>query len=163
MIQEINQQPIPYCLSNTIQKAYLKIKALINKIYSLIKKHGEEKNLKKEFYESYIDFARKLDDEGFYYESNSYMDICTMYYGLIDRPEVLIEHENFFKDLFKEFDKLLCARINNPDDYERISHEFLMYSGYMQEYFYTEVAIPSPYYDEETCKEIIGKLAGGLK
>lgn len=30
----------------------------------------------------------------------------------------------------------------------------------MQEYYYTEVAIPSPYYNEETCKTIIGNLAG---
>ena len=163
MIQEINQQPIPYCLSNTIQKAYLKIKALINKIYSLIKKHGEEKNLKKEFYESYIDFAIKLEEEGLYYESNAYMDICAMYHGLMDRPEVLIEHKSFFTDLFDEFDKLLYARINNPDDYEHIFHEFLLYSSEMQEYYYTEVAIPSPDYDEEFCKEMIGKLAGGLK
>ena len=162
MIHEINHQQIPYCLSNALQEAYLKIKALINRIFSALKKHTEEKNLKEEFYHSFVEFARKLDDEGFYYESNSYMDICAMYYDLMDRPEVLIEHKSFFMDLFNAFDKLLYAKINNPDDYERISHEFLMYSGEMQGYYYTEVAIPSPYYDEEFCKKMIGKFAGGL-
>ena len=78
MMYEINQQQIPYCLSNTVQKAYEKIKNLINKIFSVIKKHSEEKNLKEEFYDSYIDFARKLDNEWFINESNSYMAICDM-------------------------------------------------------------------------------------
>ena len=163
MMYEINQQQIPYCLSNTVQKAYEKIKNLINKIFSVIKKHSEEKNLKEEFYDSYIDFARKLDNEGFINESNSYMAICDMYYNLIGRPDVLISHENFFKDLFEEFDKLLYARINNPLDYENIYNEFLIYSGEMQEYYYTKVALPSHYYDDKTTKEIIGKLAGDLK
>ena len=162
MMYEANQQPTPYCLSNTVQKAYEKIKALISKIFSVIKKHTEGKNLKEEFYDSYIDFAKKLDKEGFNNESNSYMDICDMYYNLMDRPDVLIYHESFFNDFFNEFDKVLYARINNPEDYERIYNEFLMYSGEMQEYYYTEVAIPSPFYDEKTTKEIIGKLAGDL-
>ena len=155
MMYEVNQQSIPYCLSNTVQKAYEKIKALISRIFSLIKKHTEEKNLKEEFYDSYIDFAKKLDEEGFDDESNCYMDICNMYYNLIDRPDVLIRYECFFNDLFDEFDKLLYAKINNAKDYECIYDNFIMY-------YYTEVAIPSPYYDEETAKEIISKLAGDL-
>lgn len=163
MIYEVNQQPIHYMLSNATQRAYEKVKSLILKIFSLIKDHIKQKTLKEEFYGSYIDFARKLDDEGFYDESYAYMDICAMYYDLMDRPKELIAHENFFKDLFNAFDDLLLARINNSEEYGAKSEEFLMYSGKMQEYYYTEVAIPSPYYNEETCKEIIGNLAGNLK
>ena len=160
MIHEVNQQQIPSILSNATQIAYEKVKSLILKIFSLIKEHVKQKNIKEEFYNSYIDFARKLDDEGFYDESYGYMDICAMYYDLMDRPKDLIMHEDFFKDLFNAFDELLIARINNSDDYEAKSEEFLMYCGKMQEYYYTEVAIPSPHYDEETCKEIIGNFAG---
>lgn len=163
MIPESNNHPLVSCLSNEVLKAYIDNKELINKISKVIKEHTEEKNLHGVFYHSYVCFAIKLEEEGLYYESNAYMDICAMYYDLMDRPDVLIKHESFFRDPFNAFDELLYARINNLEDYERISHEFLMYSSYMQEYYYTEVAIPSPDYDEEFCKEMIGKLAGGLK
>lgn len=82
-----------------------------------------------------------------------------MYHDLIDRPEELIAHESFFTDLFNAFDELLYIRIHDPEEYSAKSEEFLMYSGKMQEYYYTEVAIPSPYYAEDVCKEIIGHLA----
>ena len=163
MITEINQQQLQYILSNATQKAYEKVKSLILKIFSLIKESIKQINLKEEFYDSYIDFARKLDDEGFYDESYAYMDICAMYYNLMDRPKEFIAHESFFRDLFNAFDELLYARINNSEEYGAKSEEFLMYSGIMQEYYYTEVAIPSPHYNEETCKEIIGNLARDLK
>lgn len=163
MITEINQQPMPYILSKATKRAYEKIKSLIMRIFSLIKQKVKQKNLKKEFYDSYIDFARKLDEEGLCEESSSYMDICAMYYDLMDRPNELIIHESFFNDLFIAFDELLYVRINKPVEYSTKSEEFLMYSGKMQEYYYTEVAIPSPHYSEKTCKEIIGNLAGDLK
>ena len=155
-------QPAPYILRGSLQKAYAKIKALILKIFSLLKGNKEQKNLKEEFYDSYIGFARKLDEVGFKDESNYYMDICAMYHDLMGSPNELIAHENFFIDLFDAFEELLFARVNNQDDYALKSEEFLMYSGKMQEYYYTEVAIPSPHYDEKTCMQIIGKLAGDL-
>ena len=162
MRNKINHQPIT-CSGSEVKEAYLEMKALTDKTFSAFKRHAEDENLKEEFYHSYVGFAIKLEEEGLYHESNMYMDICTMFHGLMDRPEVLIEHESFFRDLFKAFEKFLHAVIINRKDYERIFHEFLMYSGEMEEYYYTEVAIPSPYYDEETCKKIIGLLAGGLK
>ena len=63
MINEYKQQSIPLILSNAAQKAYDKIKALILKIFSIIKKEDNDKNLKEEFYESYMSFARKLKEE----------------------------------------------------------------------------------------------------
>jgi hypothetical protein len=163
MITEVEQQPIPYILSDVAQTAYEKIKALIRKIFSLLKGENEEENLKEKFYDSYIDFARKLDEEGFNEESNSYMDICAMYCDLIDRPDELSNHEDFFMDLFNAFDELMYVRINKPEEYVEKNKEFLMYSSMMQEYYYTEVAIPSPNYNEKACKKIIGNLAGGLE
>ena len=85
-----------------------------------------------------------------------------MYHDLMDRPDELVAHESFFKDLFRAFDELLFIKINRPWEYPDKSEEFLMYSGEMQQYYYTEVAIPSPYYDSEVLKEITGHLAGDL-
>lgn len=64
MIHEVHQQQIPSILSNATQIAYEKVKSLILKIFSLIKEHVKQKNIKEEFYQSYMGFARKLKDEG---------------------------------------------------------------------------------------------------
>lgn len=85
MIYENKEIEIPYILSDAAREAYEKIKALILRIFSLIKKQEKEKDLKEQFYDSYIDFARKLDQEGHYEESYSYMAICAMYYRLMYR------------------------------------------------------------------------------
>ena len=162
MINEIDTATVPETLSNACQKAYERIKALILKIFALLKKHKEEKSLKEEFYHSYIDFARKLKMEGYDKECYSYMSICLMYYNLIDRPEVLVAHENFFMDLFKAFDELLFFRKNNPNEYGEKYEEFLFYKGKMQEYYYTNLAIPSPYFNREVLNEITGYLVGDL-
>ncbi len=122
MINETERATVTNILSDTAQKAYEKIKALILKIFSLFKKNKEEQNLKEQFYDSYIDFARKLDYDGHKSESNIYMSICEMYYQLIDRPEDLIKHEKFFKDLFNAFDELLYTKIHNT---KRNDHFFL--------------------------------------
>lgn len=151
---------IPHILSNSGQNAYDKNKTLMKKIFALFKKQREEKNLKEEFYDSYIDFARKLDSEGHIKESNNYMNICAMYYDLMDRPEVLIEHESFFTDLFDAFDETLSIKVTQPESYEKKYIEFRMYLGKMEQYYYTEVAIPSKHYNKEVCKEIISHLAG---
>lgn len=131
-------------------------------IFSLVKEHQNPKRLKEEFFNSYIDFARKLDEEGYRKESNCYMSICDMCYDLMDRPEDLIEHESFFADLFNAFDRLLHIRINRPWDYEREFEKFLIYKVKMQEYYYGELAVPSAKYDEEVSKQIISHLAGDL-
>ena len=154
-----NQQFTSIMFSDGVQKAYDKNKDMIIKIFSLIKSKTKENNLKEEFYESYIDFSIKLDEIGFNDESDCYMDICAMYYNMIDRPDELISHKEFFMDLFNPFDELMYVKINKPEDYFEIYEKFLIYSSKMQEYYYTEVAIPSPYYNEETCKTIIGNLA----
>lgn len=163
MRNEVTNQPIPYILSDVAQNAYEKIKALIRKIFSLLKCENKEENLKEKFYESYIDFARKLKVEGYDYECYSYMSICVMYYHLIDRPDVLISHESFFSDLFKAFDRLLYLKINNPDEYVIECKEFSSYLSEMQHYYYLNVAIPSEHYDEDVLNEIIGHLAGGIE
>ena len=161
MINEVIQPDMPYILSKTAQTAYTKIKTLIKKIYSLFKNNKKEDNIKDEFYNSYIDFARKLDVDGFKEESYDYMDICAMYYDLMDRPKELINHENFFNELFMAFDNLLLAKIDNPSQYETKYNEFLIYSGKMQQYYYTNVAVPSEHYDEKVLTEISNHLLGG--
>lgn len=162
MINEANQITVPYVLSDAIYNAYEKIKELILRIFSLIKLNDNEKNLKEEFYESYVDFARKLDAAGYNNESTSYMLICSMYYRLMDRPNKLIAHEKFFMDLFDAFDEILDIRIHKSEEYDEKYLEFLKYLSKMQQYYYTEVAVPSKYYDKQTCAEIIGHLAGDL-
>ena len=162
MISEVNQSNISYILSNAAQKAYDKIRALILKIFSIIKTQKSEKNLKEEFYNSYIDFARKLDEEGYRQESTSYMAICAMYEDLMDRPDELMAHECFFMDLFKAFDEVLFIRINKPEDYNEKYEEFIGYWIAMQQYYYTEVAITSQDYNKETCKRIMSELMGDL-
>ena len=103
MISEAKNNTVPYILSDAAQKAYDKIKTLILRIFALIKRQKNHKNLKEEFYDSYIDFARKLKSEGYDTECYSYMAICEMYYQLMDRPDELISHENFFNDLFNSY------------------------------------------------------------
>lgn len=162
MINQSENSNISYILSNAAQVAYEKIKALIRKIFSLLAKDAEQKDLKEEFYRSYIDFARKLDEEGHEKESNSYMSICDMYYDLMNRPEELMAHQSFFMDLFNAFDTLLMIKINDPENYDEAYDQYLRYKGEMQEYYYTKVAVPSPFYDKKVCKRIIGNLAGDL-
>ncbi|MBQ9159782.1 MAG: hypothetical protein IJ122_00475 [Methanobrevibacter sp.] len=160
MINEYNQQSISLILSNAAQKAYDKIKALILKIFSIIKKEDNDKNLKEEFYESYVDFARKLDGEGHFDESNIYMDICSMYLNLMDRPDELLSHEGFFLDLFKAFDELLFVKINKPSEYDKKYREFMIYFGTMDDYYCSNLAIPSPYFDEDSLNKLTGYLSG---
>lgn len=162
MISEAKNNTVPYILSDAAQKAYDKIKTLILRIFALIKRQKNHKNLKEEFYDSYIDFARKLKSEGYDTECYSYMAICEMYYQLMDKPDELISHENFFNDLFNSFDNLLSSKITKSADYDERYAEFLLYTTKMQEYFYKNLAVPSPYYDEEVCNEIISRLSGDL-
>lgn len=154
---------ILYILSEAAQEAYTKIKALIIRIFSLLKKQGKEQDLREQFYDSYIDFARKLDEEGHYEESYSYMAICSMYYQLMDKPNLLITHESFFMDLFRAFDDLLYTKMNNPDVYNKKYLEFEGYSLKMQEYFYSNLAVPSPHFNEKTLNKITSNLSGDLK
>lgn len=162
MLNEINKPTITFILSDAAQKAYEKIKALILKIFSLLKNNKDKKNLKEQFYDSYIDFARKLDLEGCKRESVSYMSICEMYYRLMDRPNELIAHESFFMDLFKSFEDLLWTMTNKPEEYEEKFDDFLAYRRKMQEYYYRNLAIPSPHYNEKTLNEITSHLSGVL-
>jgi hypothetical protein len=60
------------------------------------------------------------------------------------------------------FDNLLLAKIDNPSQYETKYNEFLIYSGKMQQYYYTNVAVPSEHYDEKVLTEISNHLLGGL-
>ena len=163
MIDEVKTITVPYILSNSAQKAYEKIKELIMRIFDLLKKEKNQNNLKEEFYDSYIDFTRKLDKEGHAKESDNYMSICDMYYDLMDRPDVLIAHEKFFKDLFDAFDNLLHIKINAPEKYGQKYKKFMLYRGKMQEYYYTNLATTSKFYNKGTCKEIISHLAEDYK
>jgi hypothetical protein len=163
MISEVNKQPMPYVLNDVVQKAYDKIKALIIKIFSLLKSKNKQKNLKEEFYDSYIDFARKLKAEGHNYECYSYMSICDMYYHLIERPDELMAHEKFFIGLFDSFDKLLFSKITCSEKYQEELLEFKSNLREKRRYFYTQVAIPSEHYDEDVLNEITGHLVGGIE
>lgn len=161
MISQEKIETVPYILSDAAQKAYDKIKALILRIFTLLKRQKNQKNLKEEFYGSYMDFARKLKTEGYDNECYNYMAICEMYYHLMDMPEKLISHEKFFNDLFNAFDDLLSSRIcKSVDDYDEKYEEFLLYATKMQEYYYKNLAVPSRSYDEECCNEIISRLSG---
>ena len=91
------------------------------------------------------------------------MSICDMYYHLIDKPDELMAHESFFRDLFKSFDKLLCFKINDSEKYMVECGEFSSYLSEMQHYYYTNVAIPSDHYDEEVLNEITSHLSGGIE
>lgn len=159
---EYKQTAISLILSNTIQTAYEKIKELILKIFSLIKKENNNKNLKEEFYESYMAFARKLKEEGHDNECYNYMSICEMYYDLMDRPDELIAHESFFMDLFEAFDELLLIKINQQEIYGQKYEEFILYNSKMQQYYYTKVAVASPHYNEKVSRDIISHLSGDL-
>lgn len=162
MINEVMQPEMPLILSEAVHNSYKKIKALILKIFSLLKRQEKVENAnRQEFFESYVDFAKKLDNEGYNQESNIYMSISLMYYDLMDRPEELISHESFFMDLYDAFEELLFAKINNPQDYESKYNEFLVYYSEMQGYYYTHVAVQSEYYDDEVLELLIGKLSGG--
>ncbi len=160
MVYWTKKRNVAYNLSEAAWEEYEKIKALILRIFTLLKKQETEKDLKEQFYDSYINFARKLDQEGYKNESNFYMNICAMYYDLMDRPEELMTHEMFFMDFFNAFDDLLFIRINQPEKYEDEVRNFLKYYGKMQQYYYTNVAVPSQNYDKAVCKEIIGPLLG---
>ena len=162
MINGTNNTTIPYVLSNSAQEAYDKIKALIIRIFSLLKKKIKGKNLKDEFFNSYIDFARKLDEEGLNKESYSYMAICEMYYSLIDRDDDLVAHESFFIDLFNAFDNILQIKIDQAENYDEEYNQFLVYRRKMQEYFYRNLATPSPHFNRDTLDEITSNLSGDL-
>lgn len=158
MIHEVNQQQIPSILSNATQIAYEKVKSLILKIFSLIKEHVKQKNIKEEFYQSYMGFARKLKDEGHDEECYLFMSICEMYYMLIDRTNELIAHEEFFTELFEAFDELLLMKINDSDKYNEKLIDFNMDFRKKRRYYYTEVAKPSKHYDESVLEEISSHL-----
>ena len=87
------------------------------------------------------------------------MAICSMYFNVMDNPEVLMAHESFFIDLFNAFDELIHF---SGEKYNEKFQEFLRYKRKMQEYFYTEVAEHSKYYDKDVCNEIINCLVGDL-
>jgi hypothetical protein len=159
MIDEAKQITVPMILSDVAQKAYEEFKSLVLRIFSLLKKNAPEKDLKEKFYDSYIDFARKLDDEGHLNESNLYMSICEMYYRLIDQPDELIEFEGFFTDLFNAFDCLLQAKINGVSEYPMSYDEFLIYFGEKQDCYFSQVGMPSENYNEDTLNEIRGHLS----
>lgn len=159
MIGEAKQITVPMILSDVAQKAYDEFKSLVLKIFSLLKRNAPENDLKEKFYDSYIDFARKLDDEGHFNESNLFMSTCEMYYRLIDRPDELIEFESFFTDLFNAFDCLLQAKINGISEYCERYGEFLIYFGEMQDYYFSQVGMPSENYNEDALNEIMGHLS----
>ena len=160
MISQEKNETVSNILSDAAQKSYEKIKALILRIFTLLKRQKNQKNLKEEFYDSYIDFARKLKSEGYDNECYNYMAICEMYYHLMDRPDELISYEKFFNDLFNAFDGLLSSTISKSVDYDEKYDEFLLYTTKMQEYYYKNLAVPSRSYDEECCNKIICGLSG---
>lgn len=70
-----------------------------------------------------------------------------------------MSHESFFMDLFKAFDELLYTKMNDPDVYTEKYIEFEDYSMKMQEYYYSNLEIPSPYYNEQTLNKITSNLS----
>lgn len=161
MIDEVIVHDFSILLGKTVSEAYEKLKALIKRIISVIKGH-EELNIEKEFEKSYTKFTKMLIEKNHHDEANFFMAICVMYQHLFDRPEELINHEDFFNDLFIAFDELLFTKLNKPDDYKAKYREFISYWGAMIAYFGANVAIPSEYYDEETLAQIVTCLHRGV-
>ena len=162
MITEVKNETVPYILSDAARNAYEKIKALILRIFTMLKRHKKDEDLKKEFYDTYIDFARKLDENGCHKLSTSYMAICEMYYSLIDRDDDLVAHESFFIDLFNAFDNILQIKIDQAENYDEEYNQFLVYRRKMQEYFYRNLATPSPHFNRDALDEITSNLSGDL-
>ena len=158
MINNVNTPNIPQIFSDKVQELYRKFKAFVMKVYSLIKNRNNIDELKKKFWQSYIGFARKLKDEGYENECYAYMDICVMYYHLMDRPDELIAHREFFTKLYDTFEELLYTRINNPDEYEKKYEEYEINFRKPRNYFYAEVAKPSPHYNKEVLHKIESNL-----
>ena len=158
MINNVTAPNMPQILSIKAQEAYKKLKALIMKIFSLIKNQKNNAEIKEEFYHAYINFARRLKDEGYEKECYAYMSICEMYYRLIDRPNELIAHEEFFTNLFEDFDALLYIKINKPEEFEEKYNEYIANFRKARRYYYTKVAVPSPQYNEDALHEIANNL-----
>ena len=140
------------------QKNYKKLKDLILKIFSLIKEQKDTGEIKEEFYHAYITFARRLKEEGYEKECYAYMSLCEMYYRLIDRPNELIAHEEFFTNLFEEFDALLYIKINKAEEFDEMYNEYSANFRKARRYYYTKVAVPSPQYDKDALKKIANNL-----
>ena len=157
MINGKTEQNLSDGLSIKAQKLYKQVKAFVIETYSLIKKDGIEE-IKNNFHMSYIRFARQLKIEGYDDQCYQYMAICEMYYFLIDRPDELIAHKDFFTKLFNDFDELFYTRINCPQDYEEKLAEYKINFRKVRRYYYTKVYIPSPHYDEE----VLGKIMNGI-
>ena len=124
----------------------------------MIKSKNDIKNLKEEFWHSYVRFARKLKEEGFENECHVYMAICRMYHHLMDRPKELIAHREFFSQLYDSFDDILYIRINNPEAYDEKYDEYMGEFIKHHNYFYSKVAKPSHHYDEKVLHEIESNL-----
>ena len=156
----INEQLSPVnleFLTDKARKLYEQVKALVMRIYSLIKKEDIEE-IKNNFSISYLDFARQLKREGYDDQCYQYMEICRMYYCLMDRPDELIAHKDFFTKLFNDFDELLYTRGNCPQEYEDKLAEYQNNFRKVRRYYYTEVYIPSLHYNEE----VLGKIMNGI-
>ena len=156
----INEQLSPVnleFLTDKARKLYEQVKALVMRIYSLIKKEDIE-DIKNNFCISYLDFARQLKREGYDDQCYQYMAICEMYFGLMDRPDELIAHKDFFTKLFNAFDELFYIRVNCPQEYEEKLAEYEDNFMEVHKYYYTEVYIPSHHYDEE----VLGKIMNGI-
>ena len=81
-----------------------------------------------------------------------------MYYRLIDRPNELIAHEEFFTNLFEEFDALLYIKINKAEEFDEMYNEYSANFRKARRYYYTKVAVPSPQYDKDALKKIANNL-----
>lgn len=144
-------------LSDDIWQMYGKFNDFVDKIYLEIDYTNIEE-LRDDFSQFYIDFARRLKHEGLDKEYNDYMNICVMYEHLMARPDELIAHKDFFNNLYVSFEDLINTRINTFEEYEKKYREFKNSLSKSSFYFYTKVAIPSPYYDEE----VLGKILSGI-
>ena len=158
MINNVNAPKIPQILSDKAHELYRKFKTFLMKVYSMIKYRNDVGDLKEEFWQSYTGFARKLKEVGYENECYAYMDICVMYYHLMDCPDELLAHKEFFADLYESFEDLLYTRINNPQDYEKKYDEYCISFRKPRNYFYTEVAILSHHYDGDVLYKIESNL-----
>ena len=75
----------------------------------MIKYRNDVGDLKEEFWQSYTGFARKLKEVGYENECYAYMDICVMYYHLMDCPDELLAHKEFFADLYESL-RICCTQ-----------------------------------------------------
>ena len=149
-------------LSEDLIKIYEKVKALINKIYNIIKTNKNSDNIKKDFRKSYMTYSHELKKRGYKNEAKYIIVICGEYLYLMEKPDLLLAKKQYFKELFDKIDDLICIKTNKPEiyheEYVKFRRFYIEQSGYLAKELYT----PDNPLDEETCYKILSPFSKWL-